>query len=149
MIINGDGSEELLKIESNSIDLVLIDPPYIISRDSGFKGITENTTTVHGISRSAAIDSVWTPYGAQVTKPGDVSFQYSGNPYSDYKGNPYPVYSKGQLSMGYMVGFSYNYSKKWLFDALVQQAPAVISNNNTSASQSPNFRLSIGYKITK
>ena len=43
MIINGDGYEELLKIESNSIDLVLIDPPYIISRDSGFKGITENT----------------------------------------------------------------------------------------------------------
>ena len=37
MIINGDCIQEILKIESNSIDLILIDPPYIISRDSNFK----------------------------------------------------------------------------------------------------------------
>ncbi len=36
-IVLGDTFEELLKIESNSIDLILTDPPYFISRDSGFK----------------------------------------------------------------------------------------------------------------
>jgi DNA modification methylase len=36
-IVLGDTFEELLKIESNSIDLILTDPPYFISRGSGFK----------------------------------------------------------------------------------------------------------------
>ena len=36
MVIYGDCLEELLKIKNNSIDLVLIDPPYLISRDSNF-----------------------------------------------------------------------------------------------------------------
>ncbi len=116
---------------------------------NNYKGVTENTTAIHGISRSTVIDSVWTPYGTPVTKPGDVAYQYTGTPFSDYKGNPYPTYSKGQLSMGYMLGFSYNYNKKWLFDALVQQAPSVISNNNYSTSQTTFYRLSIGYKLTK
>lgn len=42
-IINGDGYEELLKIESNSIDLILTDPPYLISRSSGFTNYSEDT----------------------------------------------------------------------------------------------------------
>jgi DNA modification methylase len=43
MIINGDCLYELTKIESNSIDLILTDPPYLISRTSGFKNISETT----------------------------------------------------------------------------------------------------------
>lgn len=35
---------ELSKIESDSIDLVLIDPPYIISKDSNFKKISNHTS---------------------------------------------------------------------------------------------------------
>lgn len=41
--INGDCYVELRKIENNSIDLVLIDPPYLISKDSSFKATSENT----------------------------------------------------------------------------------------------------------
>jgi DNA modification methylase len=42
MIINGDCLEHLLNIESSSIDLILIDPPYIISKPSGFINYSEN-----------------------------------------------------------------------------------------------------------
>lgn len=37
MVINGDCIVELVKLESNSVDLILIDPPYLISRNSNFK----------------------------------------------------------------------------------------------------------------
>lgn len=56
MIINGDCYEELLKIESNSVDLVLIDPPYNISRNSGFKGISESTTKEMASKYNISID---------------------------------------------------------------------------------------------
>jgi site-specific DNA-methyltransferase (adenine-specific) len=42
MLINGDCLEYLKKIESNSIDLILIDPPYLISRTSGFSNYSDN-----------------------------------------------------------------------------------------------------------
>ena len=44
MIICGDCFEELSKIEKNSIDLIIIDPPYLISRDSNFTKISEYTS---------------------------------------------------------------------------------------------------------
>lgn len=56
MIINGDCYEELLKVESNSIDLILTDPPYQISRSSGFKSITENTSKELASKYNISID---------------------------------------------------------------------------------------------
>ena len=44
MLIFGDCVVELSKIKSNSVDLILIDPPYLISRDSNFKNYSENTS---------------------------------------------------------------------------------------------------------
>jgi DNA modification methylase len=45
-IKNKDGLKLLKKIEDNSVDLILTDPPYIISKDSGmdklYKKIQEN-----------------------------------------------------------------------------------------------------------
>ncbi len=43
VLINGDCLEYLKKIESNSIDLILIDPPYQISRSSGFTNYSDDT----------------------------------------------------------------------------------------------------------
>ena len=40
-IKNCDGIELLKKLPDKSIDLVLTDPPYIISRDSGMNKFTE------------------------------------------------------------------------------------------------------------
>lgn len=42
MIINGDCYEEISKIESDSVDLILIDPPYLISKPSGFSNHSDN-----------------------------------------------------------------------------------------------------------
>ena len=42
-IIKGDCYEELPKIKDNSINLILIDPPYIISKSSGFSKYSDNT----------------------------------------------------------------------------------------------------------
>ena len=44
MLIFGDCIEELSKIKSNSIDLILIDPPYLISRDSNFKNYSDEAS---------------------------------------------------------------------------------------------------------
>ncbi len=44
MLIFGDCIEELLKLESNSVDLVLIDPPYLISRESNFKNYSDSAS---------------------------------------------------------------------------------------------------------
>jgi site-specific DNA-methyltransferase (adenine-specific) len=44
LIINEDSFEYLKKIESNSINLILTDPPYLISRESNFKNVNDSTT---------------------------------------------------------------------------------------------------------
>lgn len=44
MIINGDCLVEISKLLDNSVDLILIDPPYLISRETGFKNYSDNTT---------------------------------------------------------------------------------------------------------
>jgi site-specific DNA-methyltransferase (adenine-specific) len=43
MIINGDCLEHLFTIKSGSVDLILIDPPYLISKSSNFKCVSEST----------------------------------------------------------------------------------------------------------
>lgn len=41
-IINGDCFEEILKIESGSVDCIITDPPYFISKDSGFTSYSDD-----------------------------------------------------------------------------------------------------------
>jgi len=42
MVIGGDCLQNIKKIEDNSIDLVLIDPPYIISKKSNFRKVSKD-----------------------------------------------------------------------------------------------------------
>lgn len=44
MIINGDCLVEISNLLDNSVDLILIDPPYLISRETSFKNYSDNTT---------------------------------------------------------------------------------------------------------
>ena len=44
MIINGDCFEELKKLDSSSVDLIIIDPPYNISRNSNFKSYSDGAS---------------------------------------------------------------------------------------------------------
>jgi len=48
-IINGDCFKELKKIKDNSIDLILTDPPYIISKKSNFKNSDNKKFNKHDI----------------------------------------------------------------------------------------------------
>lgn len=43
MLISGDCFDYIKELKNNSVDLILTDPPYFISRDSNFKKISETT----------------------------------------------------------------------------------------------------------
>ena len=45
-ISNCDGLEFLKTLKNNSIDLILTDPPYIISKDSGMNKFTEQVKAI-------------------------------------------------------------------------------------------------------
>lgn len=115
-------------------------------------GITEHTDSQRILSTSGPVTR--TQVGSAPTPPpppGDVA--YPGTPLSSYKGPLSPAQQGGQLTFGYTIGFSYEYSKRWLFDALMQQNPTksdVKGNYNLNIPlSSPYFRLSVGYKLIK
>lgn len=56
MLINGDCLEELIKLSSGSIDLIITDPPYFISKDSGFKNTSASTTQQMATKYNISID---------------------------------------------------------------------------------------------
>ena len=56
MIILGDCLQELPKIEGNSIDLIITDPPYLISKDSNFKKISDSTSKDMATKYNISID---------------------------------------------------------------------------------------------
>jgi len=110
--------------------------------------ISDNTYAAKGIVRSMTdtVVSINTPPVA----PQGLGFTYTGTPIADYQ-KLNAAHTGYEFSTGYMIGFSYTCSKKWLFDALVEQNPATPDvkagyNINTPLS-STYFRLSIGYKL--
>ena len=112
-------------------------------------GLTDQTYTKQGVGRS--VDFTTSTIGMPTTIPTGRGIDYanSGAPFADYQA---PV-SKGVVNVGYMLGLSYEYSNKWLFDALMEQSPAKQDvqngyNINTPVSV-PYFRLSVGYKFTR
>jgi hypothetical protein len=116
--------------------------------------VTETTYTKTGIQRT--MDSTVFGTGSPTsTTPPPMStvFNYTGSSYSDYQGSAYPMKQENMLRVGYMIGLSYEYSQRWLFDALIQHSPlkpdVKDGYNLNSALSSPYFRLSVGYKLTK
>lgn len=113
--------------------------------------ITEHTYTKKGIVKS--IDSTSTTSGAAVPLALSDVITYGGYTYSDYKAPVYTNTQSSSVKLGYMIGFSYEYSHKWLFDALMQQTPVKPylqgGYNVNSTLSAPYFRLSVGYKLTK
>jgi hypothetical protein len=98
----------------------------------------DSTTTTSGTAAPLALSDVIT---------------YGGYSYSDYKAPVYTNTQSSSIKLGYMIGLSYEYSHKWLFDALMQQAPVKPylqgGYNVNSTLSAPYFRLSVGYKLTK
>lgn len=117
------------------------------------KGVTEHTYIQKNILKSA--DTAIQTQTLPITTPTiSNAFTYTGTPYSSYDGPLFPnTIQESQIRFGAMLGFSYEYSNRWLFDALIQQNPAKTDmkggyNINIPLS-STYFRLSVGYKLTK
>ena len=116
------------------------------------KGVTEHTYTQKGIVTK--IDSTFTtPSLPSALPPANEVITHNGTPYTNYNGPLYPTAQENKIRFGAMLGFSYEYSRRWLFDALIQQNPAKADvrggyNINIPLS-STYFRLSVGYKLTK
>lgn len=79
--------------------------------------------------------------------------KYDGTPIAEYDGPLYPSSQVNRLRLGATVGVTYEYSGRWLLDALVQQNPAPKdmrgAYNINAPLSSTYFRLSVGYKLTK
>jgi hypothetical protein len=134
-----------------------------------FKYMITNKLSVYGggnitYSKYIAIKENNT-YGASVTLVDSTRFslnqpttfniaatlQPPGTPLSSYNGPLYPSQPGGTFRLGYMLGFSYEFQKRWMADVLIQQAK-VRSNvqggvNVNSALSAPYFRFTIGYRL--
>ncbi len=113
--------------------------------------ITESTYIQKGILRS--VNDTNSTHGNAAPLALNSVITYSGNEYSTYKGPVYTNPSVSKLMFGYMLGFTYECSNHWLFDALIQQEPASsttkLGNNITNPLNQTYFRLSVGYKLSK
>ena len=114
---------------------------------SKFVAIHENTW------RSAPITQTGTGFYLTPDPAPSVSsiMQYSGTPLSGYNGPLYPTPKGNAVRLGYMLGFSYQFNKRWLADCLIQQGNAKANvqggyNTNTALS-STYFRFTLGYKL--
>ena len=56
MLIFGDCYEELEKLEDSSVSLIIIDPPYLISKKSNFTKISDNTPEELKVKYNISID---------------------------------------------------------------------------------------------
>ena len=116
--------------------------------------VAENTNISKPITQSAPTTYTINEYHQAAPTPViNDSIHYTGNPISNYTGPQYPATNSSLLRYGYMLGFTYQYDKRWLFDALVQKASVPTNvqggyNINTALS-SAYLRLTIGYKLIK
>jgi len=79
-IKNKDGLKLLKKIEDNSIDLILTDPPYIISKDSGMDKLYKKIQQNDGQNMKTEDD--WNKYKQTLNKPKEEIEQGFGKGWS-------------------------------------------------------------------
>lgn len=85
--------------------------------------------------------------------PVATGVNYTSSPISSYSGPSFPANNSNLVRMGYMLGASYEWKKRWTMDVTIQQC-FVQKNiqggfNLNSALSAPYFRFSIGYRLTK
>ena len=116
---------------------------------SKYSSIKENTKNYTGNYNTITL----VPVNSPSTLPVTANLKLPGTPISQYAGPLYPAQKGDLFRMGYMLGFSYEYKRRWLFDALMQQAmvkPNYEAGVNTNAPLAmPYFRLTLGYKLSK
>lgn len=76
-----------------------------------------------------------------------------GTSIANYNGPLYPSQDGGALKLGYMLGLSYEFKKRWMIDALIQQSKIKShiegGYNANTALALPYFRLTLGYRLSK
>lgn len=121
---------------------------------SKLTGVTEQTYTSDPILKTGnAITLAHVKQPAPAAPAVNTAITYAGTSYASYSGPQYPNPGGDLFRLGYMVGFSYEFRKQWLFDGLVQQG-MVKSNNQAGVNvnaplSAPYIRLTLGYKLTK
>ena len=61
-IINDDGLNILNSLKDNSVDLILTDPPYIISKDSGMNKFEKEVQKIDEIGVNVKTEAEWLEY---------------------------------------------------------------------------------------
>ncbi len=91
------------------------------------------------------------PVNAAATLPTTTGLNYTGTPLANYSGPTYPDDRSGLMRMGYMLGVSYEFKKRWLADAMLQQSfvPANVQGGTdlNKPFGLPYIRLTIGYRF--
>ena len=70
-IENKDGIEFLNSLEDNSIDLILTDPPYIISKDSGMNNFIKEVEKMDKSGENKKTEEEWVEYKEKTTYEND------------------------------------------------------------------------------
>jgi len=91
------------------------------------------------------------PVTAPAVLPTTTGLNYTGTPLANYAGAAYPDDRSGLMRMGYMLGVSYEFKKRWLADAMLQQSfvPANLQGGTdlNKPFGVPYIRLTIGYRF--
>jgi len=77
-IITGDALNELKKIESNSVDLVVADPPYNLGKDYG------NNHDIQGFDEFLAFSHNWLSQAHRILKPSGTLYVFIGFRFISY-----------------------------------------------------------------
>ena len=120
---------------------------------SKFIPIKETTFKSGPLTATAETLSVSQQYQPTTAPAASSVLSYTGSHISDYKGPLYPTPPGSSIRLGYMLGVSYEFKKRWLVDGLIQQSsakPNVQGGYNTNATLSmPYFRFTLGYRLSK
>ncbi len=91
------------------------------------------------------------PVTSPAALPTTTGLNYTGSPLVNYTGPAYPDDRSGLMRMGYMLGVSYEFKKRWLADAMLQQSfvPANVQGGTdlNKPFGLPYIRLTIGYRF--
>lgn len=128
---------------------------------AAYGGVTLNYSQLIGLTQQSSTNSVTVSKNVTDTitnlSPGTpaparlpISAVISA-PNSDAKSAVITTPHGDLLRCGYMIGFSYEYGKRWLFDGLIEQTPVKSniqgSDNLNTPFSSTYIRLTIGFKI--
>ncbi|MDR3678856.1 MAG: hypothetical protein P4L41_02745 [Flavipsychrobacter sp.] len=94
------------------------------------------------------------PYGTVTQAPGiNAAIPHTASPYLTLANPVYQSQGGNVFSVGYMLGFSYNLTKRFMLDGLIQQSLGGFSNIKNADIKSlytqPYIRLTLGYRLWK